>query len=539
MNGRKIKEKISLRHFLTRNILILIFAAIIIAAVTLFAGNSLGSALVKQPDVSVVLNQSSIYEKEDYKSVKAGSSLGENGYYQILDENANLLYTSDKTKANSLTLESLDYVPDAANGTIFTIELQKNEYGEDYYFIHRIYTDSNNNVETGLAVIDINQNILYSNMEINSSKISQNTINILLNNSEDGLSQTVAQKHRFETQSGKIRYLILYTDSDTAIYITEYMRAIIISIVLFILCMALVVWMITKRTVNYIVRPLSALEGAIKNFSKGKWEQIEECDGPEEFSMVIHTFNDMEHQLSESEKERAELENQRQKMLGDISHDIKTPVTVIRGYSSAIADHIVPQEEQEKYLRIISQKAALLSELVDSFSDYSRLQHPDFQMNFEKTDLSEYLREYAAEKYEELELQDYPMDISIPENAMEADIDRQQLKRVFENIIVNSVKHTPAHTVISVSLQREGENAVISLGDNGPGIPQALRKTIFEPFVTGDDSRTSGTGSGLGLSIVKKIVEAHHGTVELIDTKKGTVFHIVLPLHQAAIDRAD
>lgn len=225
MNGRKIKEKISLRHFLTRNILILIFAAIIIAAVTLFAGNSLGSALVKQPDVSVVLNQSSIYEKEDYKSVKAGSSLGENGYYQILDENANLLYTSDKTKANSLTLESLDYVPDAANGTIFTIELQKNEYGEDYYFIHRIYTDSNNNVETGLAVIDINQNILYSNMEINSSKISQNTINILLNNSEDGLSQTVAQKHRFETQSGKIRYLILYTDSDTAIYITEYMRA--------------------------------------------------------------------------------------------------------------------------------------------------------------------------------------------------------------------------------------------------------------------------------------------------------------------------
>ena len=255
--------------------------------------------------------------------------------------------------------------------------------------------------------------------------------------------------------------------------------------------------------------------------------------------MVIHTFNDMEHQLSESEKERAELENQRQKMLGDISHDIKTPVTVIRGYSSAIADHIVPQEEQEKYLRIISQKAALLSELVDSFSDYSRLQHPDFQMNFEKTDLSEYLREYAAEKYEELELQDYPMDISIPENAMEADIDRQQLKRVFENIIINSVKHTSAHTVISVSLQREGENAVISLGDNGPGIPPDLRKTIFEPFVTGDDSRTSGKGSGLGLSIVKKIVEAHHGTVELMDSKKGTIFHIVLPLHQAVNDRAD
>jgi len=539
MMEKKVKEQMSLHRFLARNILILIVAAVIIAAGTLFAGDYLGRALVKQPDVSVILNQSALYEKEDYKSIKTGTSLGENGYFQILDANAELLYTSSKTKENSLTLESLDYVPDAASGTIFTIERQTDEYGENYYFIHRMYTDSDNNVETGLAVIDMDWNILYSNMEINSSKISQNTINILLNNSEDGLSQTVAQKHRFETQSGEIRYLILYTDSANATYVTEYMRAIIISIVLFILCMVVVVWIMTQNTVNYIKNPLSVLEGAMKNFSKGKREQIEDCDGPKEFSMVIHTFNDMENQLNESEKERAELENQRQKMLGDISHDIKTPVTVIRGYSSAIADHIIPQEEQEKYLRIISQKAALLSELVDSFSDYSRLQHPDFQMNFEKTDLSEYLREYVAEKYEELELQDYSMDINIPENAIEADIDRQQLKRVFENIIINSVKHTSAHTVISVSLQREGENAVISLGDNGPGIPPDLRKTIFEPFVTGDDSRTSGKGSGLGLSIVKKIVEAHHGTVELMDSKKGTIFHIVLPLHQAVNDRAD
>jgi len=522
----------SLHRFLTRNILILIFAAAIIAAATLFAGDYLGQALAKQPDVSVVLNQSSLYEKEDYKNIKAGTSLGENGYFQILNENAELLYTSNKAKANSLTLESLDYVPDATSGTIFTIDMQTDEYGENYYLIQRSDTDSDNNVETGLAVIDINQNILYSNMEINSSKISQNTINVLLNNSEDGLSQTVAQKHRFETQSGEIRYLILYTDSANTTYITEYMRAIIISIVLFILCMVIVVWIMTQKTVNYIKNPLSALEGAMKNFSKGKRERIKECGGPKEFSMVIHTFNDMEQQLDESEKERAALEHQRQKMLGDISHDIKTPVTVIQGYSSAIADHIVPQEEQDKYLRIISQKAALLSELVDSFSDYSRLQHPDFQMNFEKTNLSEYLREYAAEKYEELELQDYPMDIRIPEETIEADIDRQQLKRVLENIVVNSIKHTSPHTVISISLQRSGENAVIELGDNGPGIPKDLRKTIFDPFVTGNDARTSGTGRGLGLSIVKTIIEAHHGTVELNDTQRGTVFHIVLPLHQ-------
>jgi hypothetical protein len=138
MMEKKVKEQMSLHRFLARNILILIVAAVIIAAGTLFAGDYLGRALVKQPDVSVILNQSALYEKEDYKSIKTGTSLGENGYFQILDANAELLYTSSKTKENSLTLESLDYVPDAASGTIFTIERQTDEYGENYYFIHRM-----------------------------------------------------------------------------------------------------------------------------------------------------------------------------------------------------------------------------------------------------------------------------------------------------------------------------------------------------------------------------------------------------------------
>lgn len=167
MMEKKVKEQMSLHRFLARNILILIVAAVIIAAGTLFAGDYLGRALVKQPDVSVILNQSALYEKEDYKSIKTGTSLERTAIFRFWMQCGTVLYTSSKTKENSLTLESLDYVPDAASGTIFTIERQTDEYGENYYFIHRMYTDSDNNVETGLAVIDMDWNILYSNMEIN------------------------------------------------------------------------------------------------------------------------------------------------------------------------------------------------------------------------------------------------------------------------------------------------------------------------------------------------------------------------------------
>ena len=159
-------------------------------------------------------------------------------------------------------------------------------------------------------------------------------------------------------------------------------------------------------------------------------------------------------------------------------------------------------------------------------------------------DLCEYVREYVAGKYDELELSGYNLEVDIPEQRMYGTFDRMQLKRAFENIIANAVKYTEPGTVIRISITCESESpdkaksssAIkdkkwmrIELGDNGPGIPQQYRDTIFEPFVVGDESRTSGKGTGLGLSIARQTVRLHGGKITLLD-RPGTVFCIKLPL---------
>ena len=240
----------------------------------------------------------------------------------------------------------------------------------------------------------------------------------------------------------------------------------------------------------------------------------------------------MSIRLKESEKLRIKSENEKQKMLADISHDLKTPITVIQGYSKAIADGVVPREDEKKYLEAIKAKSENLSELINTFYEYSKLEHPEFSLSKETSDICEYFREYLALKYEELDLAGFLMEIDIPDESLNYCFDRIQLKRVFENIISNSVKSNKKGTTIFASLSIVDSIIVIRLGDDGIGIPDSLRSNIFEPFVVGNESRTSGQGTGLGLSIAKLIVEAHEGKISLLDSDKvcgRTMFEITLP----------
>ena len=279
------------------------------------------------------------------------------------------------------------------------------------------------------------------------------------------------------------------------------------------------------------MKPLRLLQNAMDNLRYGKQPGTPEYEGPKEFVGIFKTYDEMTARLHESEQEKERVEADRQRMLADISHDLKTPVTVIQGYASAVADGLISEESQQQYLRIIANKADLLSELINSFYEFSRIEHPEFELTREDGDICEYLREYLADKYDELTLAGFDLDTDIPEEKIKYSFDHMQLKRVFENLIVNSIKHNKEGTVIYTTIKRLGDKIVINIGDNGNGIPEELKSTIFEPFVVGNKSRTSGQGTGLGLAIAKKIVEAHGGTIALIDDKKNqwkTLYEIVL-----------
>lgn len=220
------------------------------------------------------------------------------------------------------------------------------------------------------------------------------------------------------------------------------------------------------------------------------------------------------------EKEKEEIrqgyEKKRNLMLSDIAHDLRTPITTIAGYSKALNDDMVISEEKKKeYLQAIENKSARMNDLINLLFEYVRLDSDKFGLRRDEINLPELLRTIAASLYSDVEEKGMDFDISIPEEACMVSLDRVQFSRVIVNLINNAIKHNEAGTVISLEMKAEKDKIKIEVSDNGRCIPTFLADNIFEPFAMGDASRTAQSGSGLGLSIAKKIVEMHGWTLEL------------------------
>ena len=399
----------------------------------------------------------------------------------------------------------------------------------------------------------------YSDDEVNSdSSIKYMTIlddkgRILYSNSD--LSLDEFKKHIDESQDDSNyvsmfrKYKEMKTSLDTATAVLLVAGE--------ILLMMFFVFRINKS----VLRPLNLLKNAMEKFNaqEDKLEPIS-YSGAKELEEICESYNSMAEDLRKSDEGRRRLEEGRERMLAGISHDLKTPVTVIQGYANAILDGTISPQKEMTYIETIFKKSQVLSELINTFHEYSRLEHPDFVLNKTKGDISEYLREYIADRYDELAIAGFMLEVNIPDAGIYAEFDRYELKRVFENLINNTIRHNPEGTTIYVKLEKSDvcilnkintkdtdarsdkkygkpEEATpmikILFGDDGVGISDDVRKNIFDPFVTGDESRKSGKGSGLGLAISKKIVEAHGGFIHLIErseTDHSTEYEILLPV---------
>jgi signal transduction histidine kinase len=193
---------------------------------------------------------------------------------------------------------------------------------------------------------------------------------------------------------------------------------------------------------------------------------------------------------------------------------LKTPITVISGYADALCAGKVPPEEVDRYLRAIQQKSTVLVDLIGEFSEYGKVEHPQFKLHRIKTDFCEFVRSYLVRHYDEIDLNGFSLEVDIPENPQYVLLDEFQFLRVLDNLVSNSLKHNRLGTVLSVDVVPLDESVVLRFADNGARIQGNQAKRIFEPFVTGDAAR-SNPGSGLGLSISRRIVELHGGTIAL------------------------
>ncbi len=157
---------------------------------------------------------------------------------------------------------------------------------------------------------------------------------------------------------------------------------------------------------------------------------------------------------------------------------------MIEGYASAILDGKVPADELPRYLEAIADKAESLTALINTFYEYSKTEHPDFRLSCRDVDLGEFLREYLAEKYEEIDLAGFTLDVRIPETPVWCRLDSFQFRRAMDNILSNSLRYNTLGTMIRVSLTADGLCARLRVADNGIGIPPSIRERLFEPFTT-------------------------------------------------------
>ena len=233
--------------------------------------------------------------------------------------------------------------------------------------------------------------------------------------------------------------------------------------------------------------------------------------------MFSKALMDEVHRMNQEKEEmRKNYEKKRNLMLSDIAHDLRTPITTIAGYSKALNDDMVISEDKKReYLLAIENKSARMNDLINLLFEYVRLDSANYGLRKDEIDLAELLRTIAASLYSDVEEKGMEFEISIPEEVHMVSLDRVQFSRVVVNLINNAIKHNDAGTTISLEMKQQKHNVQIVVSDDGGVIPDFLAEHIFEPFAMGDASRTAQGGSGLGLSIAKKIVEMHGWTLEL------------------------
>lgn len=221
----------------------------------------------------------------------------------------------------------------------------------------------------------------------------------------------------------------------------------------------------------------------------------------------------MEELLAEEKERKEAYDRQRNLLLSDIAHDIKTPLTTVCGYARALVDDMVSEEKKKKdYLQAIYTKSLRMDDLITLLFEYVKMDSDGFLLHKEKADLGELLRENIALLYADFEENDIKLEIEIPERTFPYEMDKVQMGRAITNILTNAVRYNEKGTKVCVSMS---ETYQLRIADNGTSIEDELAEHIFEPFSRGDKTRSTSGGSGLGLSISAKIVQMHGGELRL------------------------
>lgn len=283
--------------------------------------------------------------------------------------------------------------------------------------------------------------------------------------------------------------------------------------------------------------PLQKLREATQHIKDGDLNFELKVEGKDEFSGLCRDFEEMRQRLRDSNAEKEAYDKENKELISNISHDLKTPITAIKGYVEGIMDGVADTpEKMDKYIRTVYNKANDMDRLINELTFYSKIDTNRIPYNFAKINVSDYFDDCVEDVGLELESKNIELSYF---NYVDKDTlviaDAEQIKRVINNIISNSIKYLDKQKgYISIRVRDVGDFIQVEIEDNGKGIAAKDLPNIFDRFYRTDSSRNSSKGgSGIGLSIVKKIIEDHGGKI-WANSKlgAGTVMYFVLRKYQ-------
>lgn len=323
-----------------------------------------------------------------------------------------------------------------------------------------------------------------------------------------GFPSTEIGKHTFNYESGLLSLFLKFT-----------LLVLLISVVVFLITGSIFGNKLTNPIVQIIegVELLSQKEYGIQYGEKGI------------YSKVFASLNMLSENLKSSERERRKNEKMREEWIANISHDLKTPLSTIKGYSEILSDsdYHVSEKEIKHYSNIISEKAVYMEDMIEELRLNEKLRHNVLTLNKTKSDLTKFLRSIVIEILNHPDYSDRKISFNAPDEVIEYKFDKSLMKRCMENLLFNALIHNDKETDVTVNLYKQ-EKIIIEIQDHGRGISEDELDKLFNRYYRGTNTE-SHKGSGLGMSIAKEVIEAHNGKITVESKLKvGTTIRIIL-----------
>lgn len=418
------------------------------------------------------------------------------------------------------------------------------------YFASEVYKDDYRKIDTSsleriggwIMVLDDKNEIEYST-DIRGIKTfdSMDLTDMINGDYQQGDLTYIGTATRFVDEEGKekIGLVVLPAETIDVKYTimnsfegrNEFLTAYLLMVLMFTLFYILLVWSFSRRIKSKLSNPILEINDGIESVMEGDYEISLSLDSINEISNIKNAFNSMAKKLREMQEDVLREQENKLQLYSDLSHDLRTPLTVIQGYTQRLLSGDYSSDINAKYLQSIYLNVMSMAELLDVMKDYTVMNREDFELIKIKEEINEFIRNMIADMFLEFENNNMDIIVKIPEETISCMYDGRTLNRAINNLLNNIISHNGNGTKVYCGLEGKENRVVITVADSGAIIPSEIIDQLFNPFVKGDGSRQNRSHSGLGLSIAKKIIERHNGVIRLEQPYKDytKAFIIELP----------